>query len=212
MQDPAAVLAEARRAPARTELGPYMESIKTLRDKKWSWREIADFLKERGVDTDHTKLIRFAQKHEKRWTTPTADAYYGALKQLRKGGKVGAGKWAMLKHLYVAHNRTSTYTELAQAAARGGVKVPPERPHNYANLEFGKLGKLLGQALDMEFLPSSNRDQPFYSSSIGVGSSTTPDGGEFELVMHHELAKALDRLVVEDKDFFKQSDGGSHHV
>jgi hypothetical protein len=210
MHDPAAVLEEARRAPARTELGPYLESVRTLRGKKWSWREIADFLKERGVDTDHTKLIRFVQKHEKRWQVPSADAYYEALKQLRKGGKVGAGKWAMLRHLYLAHNRTSTYTLLAEAAARSGAKVPSERPHNYANLEFGKLGKLLGQTLGMEFLPSSNREEPFYSSSLGVGSSTTPEGGEFELVMHHELAKALDRLVVEDKELFKQTDGGCH--
>jgi hypothetical protein len=101
----------------------------------------------------------------------------------------------------MAHNRTSTYTELALAAARRGANVPEERPHNYANLEFGKFAKELGQALAMEFLPSGNREVPFYSSSIGVSSSTTPDGAEFELVMHHELAKALDRLTVEDKNF-----------
>jgi hypothetical protein len=199
MHSPDSVLEEARRATARTDLGPYLESLKTLRDKKWSWREIADFLKERGVDVDHTKLIRFMQKHEKRWRVPEAKQYYEGLKKLRRAGKLVGGQWHMLAHLYYAHNRTSTYTELAQAAAHGGAKVPAQRPHNYANLEFGKLGKLLGQTIGMEFLPSSNRDAPFYSSSIGVGSSTTPEGAEFELVMHHELSKALDRLVQEDK-------------
>ena len=57
----------------------------------------------------------------------------------------------------------------------------------------------LFSAIGMEFLPSSSRDAPFYSSSIGVGSFVTPEGAEFELVMHHELAKALDRLLTEGK-------------
>jgi hypothetical protein len=53
---------------------------------------------------------------------------------------------------------------------------------------------MLGETLDMEFLPSSQREAPFHSSSIGVGSSTTPDGAEFELFMHHGLAKALGQI------------------
>ena len=98
MRDPEAVLEEARVAPARVELAPYLDAIKTLRNKKWSWREIAEFLKERGIDTDHTKLIRFMQKHEKRWQVPSAEQYYATLRQLRKTGRVAAGKWAMLEH------------------------------------------------------------------------------------------------------------------
>jgi hypothetical protein len=199
MKTPEAVLAEAQQASPRPELGPYVDSIKELRKKKWSWREIADFLKERGVETDHTKLLRFMQKHANRWRVPDAEAYRTALEQLQKKGKLAGPAWNMLVFLYQAHNRSATYTELAQAAARGGARVSPERPHVFANLEFGKLGKTLGQALAMEFLPSSRRDAPFYSSSIGVGSSTSPEGGEFELVMHHELAKALDRLLAEQK-------------
>jgi len=197
MYTPDAIFEEALRAAPRIDLSHYVEAIKTLREKKWSWREIADFLKQRGVETDHTKLMRFMHKHEARWRVPGADEYYSALKQLRTKKKVSDHHWAMLIFLFDAHNRTATYTELAQAAARGGAKVSEERPHVYANLEFGKLGKLLGQALGMEFLPSSKRDVPFYSSSIGVGSSVTPEGAEFELVMHHELAKALERYTSE---------------
>ena len=198
MHSPASVLAEAQKAPAKTDLGPYLEAIKQLRTKKWSWREIADFLQERGIETDHTKLLRFMQRHEARWGVPDADAYYNALASLRRKGKLKGPAWAMLTFHYGAHNRTVTYTELTAAAAEAGAKVPQERPHSYANLEYGGLGKLLGQTIGMEFLPSSNRDKPFYSSSIGVGSSTTPDGAEFELVMHHELAKALDRILAEE--------------
>jgi hypothetical protein len=197
MPTPEALLEEARQAPARTDLALYVEVIKALRDKKWSWREIAEFLKERGVDTDHTKLLRFMQKHENRWMVPPAEEYYQALRKLLAGGELKGPAMAMLRFLHGAHNRTATYTELAHAAGRAGTKVRADRPHVYANLEFGKLGKQLGEAVGMEFLPSSKRDAPFYSSSIGVGSSVTPEGAEFELVMHHELAKALDRLLAE---------------
>lgn len=194
MPSPEELLKEALAAPARTDLAPYVEAIKALRKKKWSWREVADFLKERGVDTDHTKLLRFMQKHEQRWRVPDSRAYERAVTTLLGKGRLKGPQMAMLRYLYEAHNRTATYTELANAAARAGGKVPAERPHVYANLEFGKLGKVLGETLGMEFLPSSRRDAPFYSSSIGVGSSTTPEGAEFELVMHHELAKALERM------------------
>lgn len=200
MYSPEAVLEQARQAPARTDLGPHLDAIRTLREKKWSWREVAEFLKERGVDTDHTKLLRFIQKHENRWRVPHAEAYYEALKRLRAKGKLSGPHWEMLLFLYRAHNRSATYTELANAAASAGAKVPQERPHSYANRNFGEVGKLLGQAVGMEFLPGSRRDAPFYSSSIGVGSSVTPEGAEFELVMHHELAKALDRLLAEDRE------------
>lgn len=47
----------------------------------------------------------------------------------------------------------------------------------------------------MEFLPGTKRETLLYSSSIGVGNSATPAGAEFELVRHHELAKAIDRLM-----------------
>lgn len=194
MNTPESVLNEALNAPQRGDLALYVDAIKALRDKKWSWREIAEFLTERGVETDHTKVLRFMQKIENRWTVPTADVYYEAIAKLKRGGKLAGPQWEMLMFLYKAHNRTATYTELANAAALAGAKVSDERPHTYANLEFGKLGKKLGDAVGMSFLPSSRRDAPFYSSSIGVGSSVTPDGAEFELVMHHELAKALDRF------------------
>lgn len=195
MPTPKSILADAVGAPERADLAAHAEAIQTLRDKNWSWREIAEFLRERGVETDHTRLLRFMAKREIRWDVPDSGRYYDALRSLIEKGSLSKARWAMLRHLYDAHNRTATYSQLALAAARAGVEVSKERPHVYANLEFGKLGKLLGQAVGMEFLLGAKREGLFYSSSIGVGSSITPPGAEFELVMHHELAKALDRLV-----------------
>lgn len=200
MVTPASILKEALEAPPRSELAEHIGAISELRKKKWPWREIADFLRERGVDTDHSKLLRFMQKQDNRWQVPAAAAYYDALKHLRGQEKISGPHWEMLLFLYHAHNRIATYTQLAKAAERAGVKVSESRPHTYANLEFGKLGKLLGETLEMEFLPSSRRASPFYSSSIGVENSAAPEGAEFELVMHHELAKAIDRLLAESSD------------
>ncbi|KDR37653.1 hypothetical protein BG61_10120 [Caballeronia glathei] len=136
-------------------------------------------------------------KNEERFDVPDSGRYYDALRSLIEKEQISKVRWAMLCHLFEAHNRTATYSELAIAAARAGGSVPKEQPHTYANLEFGKLGKLLGQTIGMEFLPNTKRDGPFYSSSIGADSSIRPRRAEYELVMHHELAKALDRLLRE---------------
>ena len=47
--------------------------------------------------------------------------------------------------------------------------------------------------LDMSFAPDEY-GKSFYSSALGLGNPMTPVGAEFELVMHHELAKALEQL------------------
>jgi hypothetical protein len=197
MKSPDAVLEEALDANPRNDLHPYREAIKALRDKGYSWRESADWLGERGIRTDHTKLLRFWQKYGDRWQVPAAGAYLVALKHLRSQSQISKPQWDMLLFLYAAHNRTATYTQLALAAKKGGAKVQDRLPHNYANRFFGGLGKTIGEALGMDFLQSEIRDAPFYSSSIGIGSTVTPEGAEFEIVMHHELAKALDLLVTE---------------
>lgn len=198
MHTPASILAEAARAPSRNDLSQYREAIQRLRDKKWSWREIAEFLSERGVDTDHTKLIRFIQRQTDRFTVPTRDQYYAALSQLRDDGKLlpKSAWWAMLVFHFHAHNRTVTYTQLAEEARRVGARVPTSKPWTYANREYGTLGKRLGETIGMVFQPSSNRDAPFFSSAIGLDNPARPPGGEYELVMHHELAIALERFLV----------------
>lgn len=52
------ILAAAKEAPAKVQLDEYREAIESLRDKGYTWREIADFLSERGVSVDHTRIYR----------------------------------------------------------------------------------------------------------------------------------------------------------
>ncbi len=194
------ILQAAQDAPSKDSLETHLPTIETLRDKGYTWREIAAFLTEHGVPTDHSKVFRLATKHERlesetaAFTVPAADEYAKALKALDKAKRIPASAKAMLGHHFNAHNRTVTYTHLAQAAALAEGKDGGKVTHRAANVTYGKLGRALGEELGMSFLRSEGRKAPFYSSALGVGSSVTPEGGEFELVMHHELAKALQQL------------------
>jgi len=182
------VLREALAAPDRGSLEPHRRAILELRRKKYSWREIAEFLNQRGVPTNHTKLFRFMTKRNKvgviTMSIPTADQYEAALTTVKMSDK----QRQMLGAHYRAHNRTITATQLAKAAG--------EKEYKTANLMYGTLGRRLGETLKFPFVdldPESGTK--FQSSAIGMGmpaeySSTH----EFELVMHHELAKALNRL------------------
>jgi hypothetical protein len=187
------LLREARSIPARDTLTEHRETIEVLRTKKYSWREIAEFLSERGVDTDHTRLFRFmkgaTKMVEEKLAIPTSAEYRKALNTLRNGGKLTQKQWDMLMfHYKEAHNRTASYTELGAAV---GYDV------DSAKREYGKLGRLIGEAIGMQFarLDKDNPDSdPFFSSAIGSGSHYKNDAGHFQLIMHHELAKALQEL------------------
>ena len=56
--DPKELLREALDAPNKTQLEDHREAVETLRGKGYSWREVAEFLNQRGVATDHTRLYR----------------------------------------------------------------------------------------------------------------------------------------------------------
>jgi hypothetical protein len=194
------ILKAAQTAPSKDSLDAHLATIETLRDKGYTWREIAAFLTERGVLTDHSKVFRLATKRERlesekaAFAVPAAGDYARALKALDKAKRIPASAKAMLGYQFRAHNRTVTYTQLAQAAALAEGKDGNGASHRAANMTYGKLGRAMGEELGMKFLPSENRAAPFYSSSLGLGSPVTPAGAEFELVMHHELAKALEEL------------------
>jgi hypothetical protein len=107
-----------------------------------------------------------------------ADEYQKALKEINISDK----QKLMLEAHYKATNRSITYTELAKAAGYDDFTV--------ANIQYGKLGRLIGEAVGFEFINSDkDSDRKFYSSSIGMPNSYTE--GDFQLVMHHELAKAI---------------------
>ena len=116
------------------------------------------------------------------FNVPSADAYVKALDAI-----VISDKQKMMLDFHVkAHNRTVTYTELARAAGYENFRV--------ANSSYGKLGRALGEELGMNFVAAETRDEPFYSSSIGTENPYKPTKSDFQLVMHHELAKAVDSL------------------
>ncbi len=105
-----------------------------------------------------------------------ADEYQKALEKISISDK----QKLMLEAHYKATNRSITYTELANSAGYDDFTV--------ANSQYGKLGRTLGEAVGFEFV-NLDSDRKFYSSSIGMPNSYTE--GDFQLVMHHELAKAI---------------------
>ena len=58
MPPPEFLLREAEQEPDFRTLSAYVDSIQTLRDKGFSYREIAHWLSERGVDVDHNAVYR----------------------------------------------------------------------------------------------------------------------------------------------------------
>lgn len=178
---------EARRARPRESLRDHRESIEILRRKNYSWREIAQFLAERGVETDHTQIFRFMKQqgeskmeNTERFDVPTADQYAKALAAIN----ISQPQRKMLEFHYGAHNRTATYTELANAAGWDDYRI--------ANLHYGNLGRILGEQLGMT--PVMWNGDYFYSGSLGLGSMFKSEESHFQITMHHELAKAIERL------------------
>jgi len=55
---PDALLREAQEEPGYRDLREYFPVISTLRDKGFSYREIAEWLSERGIDLDHNAVYR----------------------------------------------------------------------------------------------------------------------------------------------------------
>jgi hypothetical protein len=183
-------------APVKEPLAEHLETIAILRGKRHSWRDIAEFLTTKGVPVDHTKVYRFARAHERelrrlstdglnmsssnRPMVPAAEEYARALRSM----SLTTTQKKMLEAHYNAHNRSITFTELANAAGFDS--------HIVANRHYGQLGRDLGERISFPFLRSKSRKGAiFYSSSIGADNPYVTDEEQYELVMHHELAKAL---------------------
>ncbi len=181
------ILSDAKSAPSKGSLEAHREAILLLREKGYTWREISDFLAERGVHADHTKIYRFFNKPKLKanrkvtMNVISSEKYENALKQISISDK----QKLMLKAHYEAPNRSITYTQLAQAAGYDDYAV--------ANRLYGQLGRDLGEAVSFQFADAETRPgEKFYSSSIGMPNAYTT--GEFQLVMHHELSKAIQNL------------------
>lgn len=194
------ILKDALVAKGKGEnLADYIETIAVLRDKRWTWREISQFLNDRGISVDHTKVYRFAVANEEKinqilnrsvnmsksnqTVIPSSEEYINALNSI----KISDAQRKMLAAHYKAHNRSITYTELANSAGFD--------KHVSANRFYGELGRDLGENLGFKFSKSKVRDAYFYSSAIGSDNPNIPqEDEEYQLIMHHELSKALDKL------------------
>jgi hypothetical protein len=178
------ILADARRLPDKEPLLRHKKAVLLLRAKSYTWREIAEFLRERGVVADHTTLYRLFKGERSMNTTtsvPSAKEYADALQKL----KLNDTQLKMLGAHYAKQNRSITYTELADAAGSAN--------YGAANLQYGQLGRDLGEAVGFEFIDAEDRPgEKFYSSALGMPNPYSE--GEFQLVMHHELAKAIEQL------------------
>lgn len=187
MISPVDLLAKAQAAPRRTRLEDHVDSINALRDKQYTWREIASFLNDNGVETDHSKLFRFMQRTGQAFVVPSTAEYARVLPEILIGkGKLADNQLKMLERHYLAHNRTVTYTELANSVGSDD--------HRTANSQYGTLGKMVGEALDAKFERSGKREEPFYSGMLCVELQTKSPSGHIQMMMHHELAKAIETL------------------
>src|SRR5688572_9861230 len=109
------VLRDAKSAPLKEGLEAHRQSILVLRDKGYTWREIATFLNERGVAADHTAVYRLIKGRgpvTQAIKIPSAAEYMKALLEVHI---TPIQKTMLLAH-YRHHNRSITYGELAQAA------------------------------------------------------------------------------------------------
>lgn len=182
------ILKDAHAAPQKNVLEQHRDTVRVLREKGYTWREIASFLTARGIPATHTTVLRLTttsvKKNKPKMTTsslPTATDYQNALDRV----EITFAQRAMLKAHYDAPNRSITYTQLAKAAGFD--------TYDGANAQYGKLGRKLGEAIGFEFVDSDTRPgEKFYSSALGIPNPYTE--GHFQLVMHHELAKAIASL------------------
>lgn len=112
---------------------------------------------------------------------PDALAYADGLRSL----KISKDQRAMLSYHFMAHNRTVTFTELSHAAGASD--------HRVANSAYGRLGRALGEAIKYPFPASQSTGALFYSGALGIDAPRT-ERGEYRLMMHHELARAIETL------------------
>jgi hypothetical protein len=59
-----ALLKAAQKSPEKPNLENYRESIRLLRKKGYTWREIAKIMNAEGIATDHTKIYRLMNQKE----------------------------------------------------------------------------------------------------------------------------------------------------
>ncbi len=176
------IIKDANAVKPKEPLVAVSEVISTLRDKGYSWRDIASFLTDRGVKTDHTKVYRYFQKTQtskgKIMKFITKQEYLSAFDEVCVSDKQ---KKALIDH-YNALNRSIAFTDLGNSSGH--------EDHRGMNSLYGKLGKKIGIAAGFKFADYDKiPGKPLHLSALGFWN---PYSEGNELVMYHELAKAIE--------------------
>ena len=116
------------------------------------------------------------------FTVPSAKEYTKVLKKLKK--TISDEQRQMLESHFRSANQSAPFSKLAKAVGIDNFPI--------AIGEYEKLGRLLGDTLNMDYLESVARPgEPFYCSAIGSGNPYRSEDENYQLVMHRELVEAL---------------------
>ena len=119
------------------------------------------------------------------FVVPSAKEYTNALKKLKK--TISDEQRQMLESHFRSANQSAPFTKLAGAVGTDDYPV--------AIGEYEKLGRMVGDTLDMAYLESvANPGEPFYCSALGSGNPYRSEDENYQLVMHRELVEALRTL------------------
>lgn len=119
------------------------------------------------------------------FAVPSAKEYTKALKKLKK--TISDEQRQMLESHFRSANQSAPFTKLADAVGTDD--------YSMVIGEYEKLGRMLGDTLNMTYLESVARPgEPFYSSAIGSGNPYRSENEHYQLVMHRELVEALRKL------------------
>ncbi len=84
--NPVALHKEATKSPDKFGVEDYRDTIWLLRNKGHTWREIADFLNEKGIKTDHTRVYRLIMEGNPLFDLNDAGVIHGDVQyESRKG-------------------------------------------------------------------------------------------------------------------------------
>ena len=81
LPDPRELLEEALAENDKYYLMPYRKTIRALREKKFSYRQIAEWLNQRGLNVDHNAIYREHTKHMSREEGISQEIYDDELEQ-----------------------------------------------------------------------------------------------------------------------------------
>jgi len=117
------ILDDAMKQPKKDTLLEHKAAIEVLREKGYTWREIAQFLTERGIETDHTKIYKLIQRSNK---------------------MISRGSYSKLKDIASANGGSMEWNENSK---HWEIKI------NNANLEYTSNGSGYIKELDSLYVP-----------------------------------------------------------